>query len=159
MTLAPGRDLGQRLVPMKDEDWVSYELQFLCAVPPCGAPPMIGVHHIEPRSRIGGPRAFVSIDGVVMPNTCRLCANHHRAVTGEVGGHKARIVWGPRFEDEGNGQWWIWEEKIHSSKSANRHDQWLRIGPLKGQNLGDNPGSHLSIVQPPPAKGKTRRSR
>ena len=86
------------------------------------------------RSDTAGPKKFVSIDGVVVANLCRLCPQHHREVTGGIGGHRARIVW----RDDPLGHW-VWQtpspvnvlrfgETVPIRVGTNWHD----IGPLKG---------------------------
>lgn len=127
MTLAPSRDLGwdlekgyPRLRPAPGETPAPRcaRLPF-CAVPGCGEAPEPGAHHIEPRSRIGGPLDWVRIDGVLVANLCRLCPQHHRDVTGGIGGYKARIVW------RHVGLYcWVWQEK--------KGNLWKTIGPLAG---------------------------
>lgn len=83
----------------------AYELTWECAVPGCGEMGTEG-HHIVPRSRTNGPRDFVTIDGLVVANKCRLCKRHHDHVTGEVGGHKGLIRWTlfPSIEE----RFWGW---------------------------------------------------
>lgn len=120
MTLAPSTELGLRLQLLDHEPKVTYELDDVCAVPGCQHPPEAGSHHIEPRSRTGrkGGVDFVAVDGMVVPNRCRLCTPHHRAVTGEIGGHKARIVW-----DDFQG-WWAFQTK--------QDTVWVGSLPLRG---------------------------
>lgn len=124
MTLRPGKQLGARLQVLsltEEARLVSYSLDpHICAVPGCEAPPMRGVHHIEPRSATGGPRAFVVIDSQVRPNTCRLCWEHHRLVSGDVGGHKARIIWH-------SDRWW-WQEIGELGDAWG----WQFVGRLRG---------------------------
>src|SRR5205823_1010991 len=119
--LAPSRELGPRLRLLSKEDEArmpSVTLSSdLCAVPGCVVRPQRGVHHIEPRSRTGGPREYVLIDGVNVPNLCKLCDEHHDAVTGGVGGHRAKIVWSDHFA-------WVWYSK--------HRDLWVRRGKLRG---------------------------
>ena len=67
-------------------------------------------HHVVRRSATGGPRRFVSIDGLVVPNVVGLCDIHHDQLTGLVGGHRAAIVFPPAPEiarDLYRG-WWVW---------------------------------------------------
>ena len=129
MTLAPSRLLGPRLVLIQDDDvLVQEELATWCYVPSCKRTPEPGSHHIEPRSRTGGPRSFVVVDGLVVPNTCRLCSVHHLAVTGGIGGHTARIVW--HAEPLGH---WCWLEQVldRGGKIPGQHPAWAVLGPLR----------------------------
>lgn len=129
MTLAPGRLLGARLVPMRDEDVVVVEeLAPWCYAPGCVYAPEPGAHHIEPRSRTGGPRIAVSIDGLVISNLARLCPVHHLAVTGGVGGHTARIVW----HEQPLGHW-CWLERLTPEPGCAvlPGPGWRCVGPLR----------------------------
>lgn len=126
MTLAPSRDLGVRLSIVQDDGWTAYELAEICAVPGCLEPPERGSHHIEPRSRTAGPKLFVAIDLVVVPNRCRLCRRHHRQVTGIIGGHLARITWC----DKPHGHW-RWERLRQALANGHSLD-WTDVGPLQG---------------------------
>lgn len=126
MTLSPSRELGTRFSIVNGE-WVEYELANVCAVPGCYMRPEPGSHHICRRSDTAGPKDWVGIDGLVVPNRCRLCPGHHRAVTGEWGGHRARIVWADRPQGH-----WRWQ--IPSGLSASKYvdTEWVDVGPLKG---------------------------
>ena len=70
------------------------------------------------RSDTAGPKDNIAIDGLVVPNLCLLCREHHLWVTGTLGGHKAKIVW----LDEPIGHW-HWQEKAGGG--------WLGVGPLQ----------------------------
>jgi hypothetical protein len=119
MTLAPSRALGPRFDLLRDDTWcVTYELEAICYVPDCTDCPERGSHHIEPRSRTGGPVDFVVIDALVVHNTVRLCSLHHQMVTGDIGGHRARILWLDGA--------WCWQERTKSEVVP-----WLNKGPLK----------------------------
>lgn len=124
MTLAPSRLLehGRFQVPPQDK-WVEYDLGTRCCVPGCNNPAQAGAHHIEPRSRTGGPVDYVTIDGLVRSNKCKLCSSHHRQVTGDTGGYRARIVWHER-------QWWWCERLVPREAVA---PERLVAGKTKGE--------------------------
>lgn len=134
MTLSPSKPLGTRFAIVTGE-WVHYQLAPVCAVPGCWERAEPGSHHICRRSDTAGPKNWVAIDGLVVPNRCRLCTSHHRAVTGGVGGHQARIVWAI----DGPGRW-LWA--VHppltpaGSTYANMFEDdtgaWVVTGSLKG---------------------------
>ncbi len=135
MTLAPSRLLehGRFQVPPQGH-WVEYDLGTRCSVPGCAKPAQRGAHHIEPRSRTGGPIEFVSIDGLIRSNKCKLCSSHHNQVTGGVGGYRARIVWHGR-------QWW-WCARVTDVNTITvasrvvagktRNEWYTRVAPLEG---------------------------
>jgi hypothetical protein len=126
LTLAPSRLLGTRLDLLRDDSWcVTYGLSEICSVPGCWQRPEPGSHHIEPRSRTGGPVDYVVIDNLVVYNRCRLCPMHHLWVTGDLGGHKARIVW----EDGA----WHWQEPSARVGVV----AWVDKGPLKEETWTD----------------------
>lgn len=62
-----------------------------CYVSGCKGKPL-DRHHIWPRSALGGDVSAVTVNGRVLGNLCLLCREHHRRVTGDVGGHEARLV-------------------------------------------------------------------
>lgn len=127
VTLAPSTLLGPRLTLIRDEDVLVVEnLGERCAVPDCPDRPEPGAHHIEPRSRTGGPKLFVVIDGLVVPNRCRLCSRHHLAVTGGIGGHTARIVW--HTQPLGH---WCWLAKLLDRRATLGATAWRCVGPLQ----------------------------
>lgn len=117
MTLMPVEEVRVKNLSYEEEE-TQYrdQLNMVCAVPGCMLMPERGAHHIVPRRATGGPRDFVVIDGLVVPNRVRLCSPHHGEVTGEVGGHKAKIVWDPELP-QGWG-WWVADEG------------WVYKGPL-----------------------------
>jgi len=61
-----------------------------CAMPTC-ARFADHAHHMVRRSQLGGDYGWVEIDGDRYANLVGLCADHHDAVTGRVGGHRAAI--------------------------------------------------------------------
>jgi hypothetical protein len=121
VTLAPSKLLGTRLRLIEDEAVVFPDLGTWCACPGCGQWPMPGVHHIEPRSRTGGPRVCVIIDKIVVVNIIKLCKPHHDRITGGIGGHRARIAW----HDAPTGHWCWLERGLYSEPEA-----WYSVGPL-----------------------------
>jgi len=88
MTLAPSTDFG-----IRGHEGKRYDLDPICAVPGCNQRAVHG-HHLWPRSFLRGqPQEWVvTPDGIVIGNRVGLCVQHHADVTGELGGHKARIV-------------------------------------------------------------------
>ena len=106
MTLAPSRNLGPRLkLTVFNEP---YELPSFCERPYCGQPGEPGGHHIEPRSRTAGPKNWIEIDTFPVRNKIRVCKEHHNALTGGIGGHKAKIVWDGGwawFDRDSAGNW------------------------------------------------------
>src|SRR4051812_45303724 len=88
MTLAPSSDFGIRGIEGK-----RYELNAMCAAPGCNERAVHG-HHLWPRSFLRGqPQDWVQTpDGLVIGNKVGLCVEHHGDVTGDVGGHRARIT-------------------------------------------------------------------
>lgn len=93
------------------DDWpVSYALPPVCQHPTCDTTYWIEGHHVVRRSATAGPRDFVTIDGLVVPNRVGLCKEHHDQLTGLVGGHKAAIVY-PPAQGLTTGlytAWWVW---------------------------------------------------
>jgi len=90
MTLRPSDDFGVRGHPGKP-----YEVNEICAVPGCGRG-SAHVHHIWARSELRGePYEWVRLpEGTVIGNRIGLCREHHVDVTGDIGGHKAKITFG-----------------------------------------------------------------
>jgi hypothetical protein len=73
-------------------DLPEYALGWQCMVPECEEKREEGGgHHVWRRS--AGTRSWwVELaDGTIVPNRVGLCPQHHKDVTGEVGGHRARI--------------------------------------------------------------------
>jgi hypothetical protein len=133
VTLSPSVQLGTRLTIVLGE-WVDYELAEVCAVPGCWQRPEQGSHHIVRRSDTAGPKNWVGIDGLVVPNRCRLCPEHHRMVTGGPGGHRARILWA----DRPTGHWrWCTPQPVTvgalgSNNPITLDSIWQDQGSLKG---------------------------
>lgn len=97
MTLLPASDFGIRGV-----DGKPYTVSSGCSVPNCGRL-SVHTHHLWPRSFLRGqPYEWVLLpDGTVIGNRTGLCVLHHSWVTGEIGGHRARIKF------EGGVFWWV----------------------------------------------------
>jgi len=93
MTLIPTR-AGVTLTEVKDRDDLPlYELGDYCMVPGCENLREKGDgHHVWRRSNQTKSWWVELEDGTLVPNRVGLCPECHRAVTGEVGGHKAKIV-------------------------------------------------------------------
>lgn len=71
----------------------AYELNEVCAVPGCNHVATDN-HHIWRRSFIIDSDAYwVRVNGTLVPNRVGLCQEHHRHVTGDIGGHKATVMW------------------------------------------------------------------
>jgi hypothetical protein len=69
----------------------SYKVGPRCAVPACRRLAE-HAHHLWRRSALGGPFDWVELpDGHVVGNLVGMCPQHHDAVTGRIGGHKAAI--------------------------------------------------------------------
>jgi hypothetical protein len=93
-----------------------------CAAPRCGRMAQQR-HHIWPKSYLRGqPYEWVSVDGVLVQNSCGLCMEHHNDVTGDVGGHRAHIRWNTNLQML---EWW--------EPALSGTDIWACIGPLKGE--------------------------
>jgi hypothetical protein len=81
-------------------------------------------HHIWPKSFLRGqPYEWVSVNGIILQNSCGLCLGHHAEVTGGSGpggGHAAKIVF-----NEGLAvlEWW----------EAVPHNDWMCLGLLDGE--------------------------
>lgn len=119
MTLLPASEFGIRghLGP-------AYDVPERCSVPGCGRR-SAHAHHLWPRSFLRGqPYEWVKLpDGTVIGNRTGLCVVHHDRVTGEIGGHLARVIFSQGI---------FWWEALPS-----RHgDVWQRIGPLYPQPPG-----------------------
>lgn len=79
---------------------------------PCSAPRCVKRaterHHIWSRAQLGEPADYVrDVDtGEVLPNIAPVCSEHHKDLSGRLGGHRARIVWNEErrvFEWHGKG--------------------------------------------------------
>jgi len=77
------------------------------------------VHHCFPRSFLRGqPYEWVRFeDGTVIGNRIGFCSEHHRMLTGEIGGYRAKLTWE-------NGLYY-WEGK--------EGDQWVVLDALSAQ--------------------------
>jgi hypothetical protein len=83
-------------------------------------------HHLWPKSYLRGqPFEWVEVAGKVMPNSVGLCVAHHGQVTGEVGGHTAKIVYDV---DLGLFEW-------HTRGTADEYRPWEKVGLLRNQGL------------------------
>src|SRR5687768_11810615 len=81
-------------IDSRNYDWcIEPSLPGRCAIPFCLSQFKLQKHHIVRRSATGGPRDFVTIDGLVVQNVCMLCREHHGMITGELGGHKLWIIY------------------------------------------------------------------
>jgi len=95
-------------------------LGFHCAAPTCRRPAQQR-HHIWPKSFLRGqPYEWVSVNGIVLQNSCGLCMGHHTEVTGDPGGHAAKIVFNEGLQVL---EWW----------EALPHDDWACLGLLDGE--------------------------
>lgn len=133
MTLLPGRPLGVR-----GHTGNAYDVPPTCAHPTCDRP-AAHVHHCWPRSFLRRqPVEWVRYDdGTVVGNRLGFCVEHHEQLTGQIGGHRARLHW----ED---GTMW-WEEKMTTHRALGEgvlFDQrqsevdgviWGRLAPTKHQ--------------------------
>lgn len=119
MTLLPSSDFGVRGVLGP-----AYEVGERCSVPDCGHRSAHG-HHLWPRSFLRGqPYEYVQLpEGTVIANKTGLCSQHHDEVTGEVGGHRARIVFTSGL--------FFWEHRRNRLS-----DIWDRVGPIYPQPSG-----------------------
>lgn len=104
MTLLPSSEFG-----IRGHEGKRHEIGERCAAPGCTQRSVHG-HHLWPRSYLRGqPYEWVELpDGTVIGNRVGLCVEHHNMVTGEIGGHKAWIMfragvfwWNDRGEDFG----------------------------------------------------------
>jgi hypothetical protein len=117
MTLAPLVDPSVRGVKGKPGI-----LGFHCAAPTCRRPAQQR-HHIWPKSFLRGqPFEWVTVDGILLQNSCGLCLGHHAEVTGGPGGHGAKIVWNRQLQVL---EWW----------EALPHDDWACLGFLDGEEM------------------------
>jgi hypothetical protein len=82
---APEREIGYG--PQEPYDVPPY-----CAVPGCNKD-AVDTHEIVRRSFAGGVKWYVVLDGVTVGNRVGICRPHHRDVTGDVGGHRAKVWW------------------------------------------------------------------
>lgn len=92
-------------------------LGFWCMAPGCTKPAQQR-HHYWPKSYLRGqPYEWVSVDGIVIANSCGLCIAHHTEVTGDVGGHVAHVRWNPDLKLL---EWWETDDT-----------DWVCVGPMK----------------------------
>lgn len=101
MTLLPVEQ--RRISVPRKQNWPRPRETWKCAAPGCPERGGHG-HHIVRRSYTGNkPVDWVVIDEVVVWNKARLCWRHHAWVDGDIGGHRAKIVWDGA---------WIWCERV-----------------------------------------------
>ena len=118
-----------RLTIPKQEGWLEYDLPPLCQVPECSRT-WDHRHHILRRSQTSGPKRWVTIDGLVVPNVMAICERHHDQVTGMVGGHQAKIRF-PSVEALRAGlysAWWLWYARL--PQRASQPHEWQLLGPI-----------------------------
>lgn len=95
MTLLPAEPARISVPP---QDFVFEGVPSICQVPGCFRRAQgSGGHHIVRRSFTSGPRDFVSIDGLVLPNRVSICDTHHDLIND----NKAWV----RYFD--GGWWWF----------------------------------------------------
>lgn len=94
-------------VAMLGDGWGAYDSSPVCQHPRCHETWGLEGHHCVPRSRTGGPRRFVSVDGQVIRNVIWLCHVHHNDLTGMVGGHRGWLRY-PEKDDGLSRRWWLW---------------------------------------------------
>jgi hypothetical protein len=98
-------------------------LPFICATPGCERPAQQR-HHLWSKSFLRGqPFEWVSVNGIVLQNSCGLCLGHHAEVTGgdgPGGGHAAKVVFNEGLQVL---EWW---ESIPG-------DDWVCLGLLDGE--------------------------
>lgn len=130
MTLLPGPPLGVR-----GHKGNAYNVHPVCSHPECNRPAQ-HVHHCWPRSFLRKqPVEWVRFDdGKVVGNRLGFCVEHHDNLTGEIGGHKARLRWLDEvmyWEDRRdsrivqNGETFMMEPHAE----AEDFDVWVRLGP------------------------------
>lgn len=110
-------------------DWIDYDPATVCQVPNCEELSM-HPHHIVRRSATGGPKRWVAIDGLVLPNVMGICGRHHQEVTGQWGGHWAKVVF-PLPEEIQAGlyrAWWLWYARLPGG--SRRSFDWELMGPI-----------------------------
>lgn len=110
-------------------EWVGYDLPPVCQVPDCEEV-WVHRHHIVRRSATGGPRRWVAVDGLVLPNLMGICYRHHQQVTGQWGGHFARVVFPlPEAIEAGLYRaWWLWYARLPGGPGS--APQWYLKGPI-----------------------------
>jgi 5-methylcytosine-specific restriction endonuclease McrA len=127
MTLRPVEPIRLTIPP---QDFpLPYDIPPQCQVPRCPRP-WDHRHHIVPRSRTTGPKRYVAVDQIVLPNVCGLCFQHHENVTGVVGGHFAKIRVPTQDEiDLGlfTERCWLWYTR---GPSVTLVPEWDYLGPL-----------------------------
>lgn len=125
--------------PLADDGWGVYDLPPVCQHPDCNIRWSLEPHHIVRRSELAGPRRWVSIDGMVVPNVVHLCWMHHLDVTGEVGGHRA-IIWKPDPAHVTAALYstpWLWYSRLSMIPAPPLHvlsvkaGEFGLVGPLK----------------------------
>lgn len=125
--------------PLADDGWVAYSLPPVCQHPQCDVTHQLDRHHVVRRSELAGPRRWVAIDGLVVPNVVHLCWQHHLDVTGEVGGHRA-IIWKPEPGSREAVLYsgaWLWYSRLSMIPAPPAHVLTVKagafglVGPLK----------------------------
>lgn len=116
MTLLPVEPARLTIDPRRYSWCAKPELQMFCSVPGCGVGFGLHTHHIVPRSQTGGPLDYVTIDGLVRVNVCKLCPQHHADLTSPVGGHRAMIRWV-------DGEGWCWAVRAKGPGTADLTDE------------------------------------
>lgn len=98
-------------------------------MPGCTSTFKLQKHHILRRSATGGPTDYITIDGLVVANVCKLCREHHTMVTGGVGGHRLWI----RRDWDG---WQVYGPSYVNSEGPRTKDGtvWQWVGPLRGNH-------------------------
>lgn len=135
MTLLPAEPARVTIDPRRYSWCPPLVLDSVCYAPGCTEVWQIQRHHIVRRSNTGGPLDYITIGGLVVPNVCMLCRDHHDMVTGLVGGHRAWI----RYE---TGEGWLWYRPTRSGVAAwgggarsgrildKLGQEWVAVGPL-----------------------------
>jgi hypothetical protein len=109
----------------------AYDVGELCVRPGCGRL-AVHAHHLVPRSALRGePYDWIRLPdgGGVVGNRVGLCLLDHDAVTGSIGGHRARIRYSSGL--------FLWEDRDG--------DDWRTVGPLFPQP----PGGRARAPKPP----------
>src|SRR4029450_807126 len=116
MTLAPVVNPTVRGVPGKPGI-----LGFWCMAPGCDKPAQQR-HHYWPKSFLRGqPYEWVTVDGILIQNSCGLCIAAHHEETGPGGGDQAHVRWNSGLQIlEG------WEK--------DHNEEWICLGPMKDQD-------------------------
>ena len=97
----------------------AYKVGPRCANPQCSRW-ADHAHHIFRRSMLAGDYAWVEVNGKVFGNLTGLCHRCHDDITGNVGGHKARI-------------WLDLEKGVFLYHAVHMDEGFTQIGPLDRQ--------------------------